>query len=101
GIWLGDDHFEVQERPTPVPGPGEVRVCVTACGVCLTEVHSIQGAFGPSTPPRLMGHEFGGIVDRLGPDVTSVAIGTPVACAGRGGFAQSVVVPADRVFPIP
>jgi threonine dehydrogenase-like Zn-dependent dehydrogenase len=101
GIWLGDDHFDVQERPKPVTGPGQVRVRIEACGVCLTEVHSIQGAFGPSAPPRLMGHEFGGLVDELGPEVTSVAVGTPVACAGAGGFAEYVVVPAERVFPIP
>jgi threonine dehydrogenase-like Zn-dependent dehydrogenase len=101
GIWLGDDHFEVQERPKPVPGPGQVRVRIEACGVCLTEVHSIQGAFGPSTPPRLMGHEFGGVVDELGPEVTSVALGTPVTCAARGGFAEYVVVAAEQAFPIP
>ncbi len=101
GVWLGDDHFEVQHRPTPIPGPGQVRVKVAACGVCLTEVHSIQGAFGPSNPPRIMGHEIGGTVDQLGPDVTTLEPGTPVACACNGGFVEYVVVPAERVFPIP
>jgi L-iditol 2-dehydrogenase len=101
GVWIGEDRFEIQERPKPEPGPGQVRVRVEACGVCLTEVHSIQSAFGPSRPPRVMGHEFGGIIDQLGPEVTSVAIGRPVACAGNGGFAEYVVVPAERVFPIP
>jgi L-iditol 2-dehydrogenase len=101
GVWIGEDRFEVQERPIPVPGPGQVRVHVEACGVCLTEVHSIQGAFGPSHPPRVMGHELGGIVDQLGAEVTTVALGTPVACAANGGFAEYVVVPAERVFPIP
>src|SRR5205807_6016082 len=47
------------------------------------------------------GHEFGGIVDQLGREVNGVAVGTPVACAGRGGFAEYVVVPAESVFPIP
>src|SRR5258708_28010421 len=93
GVWIGEDRFEVQERPTPIPGPGQVRVRVEACGVCLTEVHSIQGAFGSSIPPRVMGHEFGGLVDQLGPDVNSVAVGTPVACAGNGGLAQYSVAP--------
>jgi L-iditol 2-dehydrogenase len=101
GVWIGEDRFEVQERPKPVPGPGQVRVRVEACGVCLTEVHSIQGAFGPTQPPRVMGHEVGGVVDQLGPEVNSVAVGTRVACAGRGGFADYVVVPAESVFPIP
>lgn len=101
GVWVGEDRFEVQEHPKPVPGPGEVRVRVEACGVCLTDVHNIQGAFGPSQPPRVLGHEFGGLIDELGPEVTSVAVGTPVTCAARGGFAEYVVLPAERAFPLP
>jgi 2-desacetyl-2-hydroxyethyl bacteriochlorophyllide A dehydrogenase len=101
GVWVGEDRFEVQEHPKPVPGPGEVRVRVEACGVCLTDVHGIQGAFGPRQPPQVLGHEFGGLIDQLGPDVTSVAVGTPVTCGARGGFAEYVVLPADRAFPLP
>ncbi len=101
GVWVGENRFEVQERPAPAPAHGQVRVRVKACGVCLTEVHSIQGAFGPSQPPRVMGHEIGGVVDLLGPEVSGIALGAPVACAGRGGFAEYVVVPAESVFPIP
>ena len=101
GVWVGEDRFEVQEHPKPVPGTGEVRVRVEACGVCLTDVHSIQGAFGPPQPPRVLGHEFGGVIDQLGPEVTSVAVGTPVTCAARGGFAEYVVLPADRAFHSP
>jgi threonine dehydrogenase-like Zn-dependent dehydrogenase len=101
GVWVGEDRFEVQDHPTPVPSTGEVRVRVEACGVCLTDVHSIQGAFGPSQPPRVLGHEFGGLIDQLGYDVTSIAVGTPVTCAARGGFAEYVVLPADRAFPLP
>jgi threonine dehydrogenase-like Zn-dependent dehydrogenase len=101
GVWIGQDRFEVQERPIPEPAAGQVRVRVVAAGVCMTEVHSIQGAFGQSQPPRVMGHEIGGIVDELGPDVSGPAVGTPVACAGNGGFAEYFVAPADRVFPIP
>src|SRR5579859_2957520 len=101
GVWVGEDRFEVQDHAKPVAGRGEVRVRVEACGVCLTDVHSIQGAFGPAEPPRVLGHEFGGVIDQLGPDVTSVAVGTPVTCAARGGFAEYVVLPADRAFPLP
>jgi L-iditol 2-dehydrogenase len=101
GVWVGEDRFEVQERPKPVPGAGEVRVRVEACGVCLTDVHRIQGAFGPLQPPSVLGHEFGGLVEQLGPEVTGVAVGTPVTCAARGGFAEYVVLPADRAFPLP
>jgi threonine dehydrogenase-like Zn-dependent dehydrogenase len=101
GVWVGEDRFEVEERPTPVPGSGEVRVRVEACGVCLTDVHRIQQAFGPLQPPLVLGHEVGGIVDALGPDVNSIGVGTSVACAGRGGFADYLVLPVDRVYPLP
>lgn len=100
-IWVGGRDFEIQERPLPEPEPGQVRVRVHACGVCLTEVHTIEGLFGQPQPPRLMGHEFGGTIEALGPGVQGLEVGTPVACAGRQGFAEQVVLPADRVFPLP
>jgi L-iditol 2-dehydrogenase len=100
-IWIGGRAFRVEERPVPEPGPGEVRVRVHACGVCLTEVHTIDGLLGQARPPALMGHEFGGIVDSLGAGVDAPAPGTAVACAGRQGYAEYAVLPADRAFPLP
>ncbi|HZO24495.1 MAG TPA: alcohol dehydrogenase catalytic domain-containing protein [Chloroflexota bacterium] len=44
-MWLGGSTQVVQECPTPDPGPGEVRVKVHACGVCMTEVHYAEGLF--------------------------------------------------------
>ncbi len=100
-VWIGGHEFQIEERPMPEPGPGEIRVRVHACGVCLTEVHSIAGHFGEPKPPRLMGHEYGGTIDAIGPDVSGLEIGMPVACAGQKGFSGHVVLRADRVFPIP
>src|SRR5262245_43331871 len=100
-VWVGGPEFRIEERPAPEPGPGQVRVRVHACGVCLTEVHAIQWLFGESRPPLLMGHEYGGVIDALGPGVPGPAAGTPVACAGRQGYAELAVLAADRVYPIP
>jgi threonine dehydrogenase-like Zn-dependent dehydrogenase len=67
----------------------------------MTEVHTVEGYFGPQDLPRILGHEWGGVVDALGPDATGVELGTPVACWGRSGYAEWGVVPSDRIFPIP
>ncbi|HEV8634737.1 MAG TPA: zinc-binding dehydrogenase [Chloroflexota bacterium] len=100
-VWTGGRDFRIEERPLPEPGPGQVRVRVHACGVCMTEVHTIEGQFGQPTPPRVLGHEWGGVVEAVGPDVPGVEVGRPVACAGQSGFAERALVAADRVFPIP
>jgi len=47
------------------------------------------------------GHEWGGTVDALGPDVTGVEVGTAVSGSSRGGFAEYVALPAERVVPLP
>ena len=101
-MWLGGATQVVQECPTPDPGPGEVRVKVHACGVCMTEVHYAEGLFPPPEPaPFVWGHEWGGTVDALGPDVTGIEVGAAVSGSSRGGFAEYVVLPADRVVPLP
>jgi len=58
----------------PDPGPGEVLVGVQACGVCHTDLHYREGAINDEFP-FLLGHEAAGIVEQVGPDVTSVSPG--------------------------
>src|SRR4051794_22038315 len=58
----------------PDPGPGEARVTVQACGVCHTDLHYREGGINDDFP-FLLGHEAAGVVDAVGPDVTSVAPG--------------------------
>ena len=101
-MWMGGATQELQECPTPEPGPGEVRVKVHACGVCMTEVHYADGLFPtPEPPPWVWGHEWGGIVEAVGPGVTDVQVGAAVAGSGRGGFAEYVVLPAANVALLP
>ncbi len=58
----------------PDPGPGEALVRVQACGVCHTDLHYREGGINDAFP-FLLGHEAAGIVESVGPDVTSVAPG--------------------------
>jgi alcohol dehydrogenase, propanol-preferring len=56
------------ERPLPVPGAGQVRVRVRACGVCRTDLHLAEGDLAPRHPLTVPGHEIVGVVDLVGPD---------------------------------
>ena len=58
----------------PDPGPGEALIQVQACGVCHTDLHYREGAINDDFP-FLLGHEAAGIVEAVGPDVTSVTPG--------------------------
>lgn len=58
----------------PDPGPGEALVKIQACGVCHTDLHYREGGINDEFP-FLLGHEAAGIVESVGPDVTSVAPG--------------------------
>jgi S-(hydroxymethyl)mycothiol dehydrogenase len=64
----------IESIVVPDPGRGEVTVNVQACGVCHTDLHYREGGIGDDFP-YLLGHEAAGIVDAVGPEVTSVAPG--------------------------
>jgi propanol-preferring alcohol dehydrogenase len=63
------------ERERPEPGPGEIRVRVTACGVCRTDLHLAEGDLPPHRPRTVPGHEVVGEVDAIGPGVERFALG--------------------------
>jgi S-(hydroxymethyl)mycothiol dehydrogenase len=66
------EKVEVTPVLVPDPGPGEALVRVQACGVCHTDLHYREGGIGADFP-YLLGHEAAGVVEAVGPDVTSVA----------------------------
>jgi alcohol dehydrogenase, propanol-preferring len=78
---------EVVEVPTPEPGPGQVRLRVTAAGLChsdwfVMDLPAEQYGYGL---PMTLGHEGAGVVDALGDGVTGVAVGDAVAVYGPWG----------------
>jgi L-iditol 2-dehydrogenase len=100
-VWTGGNDFPVQESAVPEPGPGQVLVRVAVCGVCMTDVHTVEGKLAPSPPPRVLGHEWGGVIEAVGPGVSGLEPGTRVAGAGSGGYGEQIVAATERVFPIP
>ncbi|NLS04541.1 zinc-dependent alcohol dehydrogenase family protein [Rhizobium sp. P32RR-XVIII] len=118
----------VSDLEKPVPGPNDVLVKVDACGICGTDRHLFLGEF-PSKPPVTLGHEFTGIVEAVGRDVTAFhpgmrVTGDPNISCGRcpeckrgrvnlcrnlqaigihrdGGFAEYVCMPEQQAFALP
>jgi S-(hydroxymethyl)glutathione dehydrogenase/alcohol dehydrogenase len=74
------ESFSLEERPTPEPGPGEILVRVSACGVCHTDLHVMKAEVAFPTP-AVMGHEISGTVAALGPGVAGPPVGTKVVSA--------------------
>src|SRR5215469_16067491 len=72
------------ERPDPEPGPGQVRVKITACGVCRTDLHVLDGELPHITYPIIPGHEIVGRVEALGEGVTALRIGERVGIPWLG-----------------
>jgi propanol-preferring alcohol dehydrogenase len=64
---IDTEPLSLVERPAPHPGPGEVRVRVSVCGVCRTDLHLAEGDLAPRRPGVTPGHEVVGVVDELGP----------------------------------
>ena len=118
------------EIPDPVPGPRQIRVRVSACGVCHTEIDEIEGRMRPPRFPIVPGHQVIGRVEALGPGARAHSIGARVGVAwihaacghchycraghenlcpdfvatGRdahGGYAETMVVAEDFAYSIP
>ena len=78
---------EVVDVVVPDPGPGEVVVDVTACGVCHTDLHYREGAINDEFP-FLLGHEAAGTVESVGAGVTNVEPGDTVILNWRAVCGQ-------------
>src|ERR1700742_645995 len=64
--------LRLAERADPLPGDGEIRVKVSACGVCRTDLHVLDGELADIKYPIIPGHEIVGRVEALGAGVTSL-----------------------------
>ena len=74
--------IELEERPVPVPGPGQVLVEVSAVGVCGSDVHWFtEGRIGELAVdgPLVLGHEASGVVRALGPGADRLKVGDRIA----------------------
>lgn len=73
-----------EEVADPVPGPGEIRVKVLACGVCRTDLHVVDGDLTYPKLPIIPGHEIVGRIDQIGSGVTSLSVGQRVGIPWLG-----------------
>jgi alcohol dehydrogenase, propanol-preferring len=118
------------DLPVPEPGPGQVLVRVSACAVCRTDLHVVDGELPQPKLPLIPGHEIVGEVVRFGPGVDRLQSGEPVGIPwlGRtcgscwycrhgaenlcdhpgftgytidGGYAEYAVADAAYCFPMP
>ena len=121
--------LEWTELADPQPRPGEIRVKVSACGVCRTDLHVVDGELPNPKIPIIPGHEIVGRIDLLGADVKGLKIGERVGIpwlghtcgvcpyclehrenlcdhpiftgyTRNGGFATMVVADARFAFPL-
>jgi propanol-preferring alcohol dehydrogenase len=74
----------MQERPDPLPGAGEIRVAVSACGVCRTDLHVVDGELPAIKYPIVPGHEIVGRVELVGRNVTTHRLGERVGIPWLG-----------------
>ncbi|MBY6116941.1 alcohol dehydrogenase catalytic domain-containing protein [Mameliella alba] len=122
-------HFEIEDRPIPKPGRGEVLIRIARVGVCGTDMHIFHGNYAADSLPMVPGHEFTGTIQALGADVTGLTLGSKavvdmnIGCGAcywcrrneilncpemqqmgitmDGAFAEYMVVPARLVIPAP
>ena len=87
----------------PAPGVGEVLLRQTAVGLNYIDVYFRTGLYAAPTMPFIPGLEGAGVVEAVGPEVTSLAVGDRVAYASApiGAYAEARLMPADRLVKIP
>ena len=77
-VFVGPRDMQYQEVPTPEPKEGEVRIHVKAVSICGSDSGGYKGGSAMRTPGLVMGHEFSGVIDKLGPGVTGLTVGQRV-----------------------
>ena len=127
---LKTDPLEMIDLPDPIPGPKQILIKISACGVCHTELDEIEGRLMPTTFPIILGHEVVGRVEDMGPGAMRFEEGARVGVAwiysscgkcrfcikgqenlcqqfqgtghnANGGYAQYMVISEDFAYPIP
>jgi NADPH:quinone reductase-like Zn-dependent oxidoreductase len=99
----GPEVLQVQERPDPAVGPGEVRIDVKAAGINFADTMARVGLYPDAPkPPCVVGYEVAGTVAAVGPGVEGITPGDRVMGGTRfGGYAEHVLVKAPDVLALP
>jgi NADPH:quinone reductase-like Zn-dependent oxidoreductase len=99
----GPEVLQVQERPDPPVGFGEIRIAVRAAGINFADTLARVGLYPDAPkPPCVLGYEVAGEVETVGEGVEDFAVGDRVVAGTRfGGQAELVTVPAGQALPMP
>jgi synaptic vesicle membrane protein VAT-1 len=100
----GPDVLEVEERPDPEVGPGEIRVATKAAGINFADLMARSGVYPDAPkPPSVVGYEVAGEVESVGDGVEGYSVGDRVVAGTRfGGYAELVSVKAEgQVLRLP
>jgi len=81
--------LQLQELPKPRPAAGQLLLKVTACGICRTDLHVVDGELTEPALPLVPGHQIVGQVEALGPGVTGYSRGQRVGVPWLGGSCGS------------
>lgn len=124
------NQLRLSDLPLPQPEPGQVRLRVRMCGVCHTDLHTVEGDIHPPRLPLTPGHQVVGVVDQVGEGLTDLRIGQRIgvpwlhAADGEcefcrrglenlcpdarftgfhvdGGYAEYMLAQASYVLPLP
>ena len=97
----GPEVLQLDDVPVGDPGQGQVRVRHTAIGVNFIDTYQRSGLY-PMQLPQVAGNEGAGVVEAVGPGVTSLKAGDHVAYTGQvGSYCGERLLPADRVVKVP
>jgi NADPH2:quinone reductase len=103
-VFPGDGTITIEERPEPVPGPGEVLVRVAGAGLNRADLAQKAGFYPapPGVPADIAGMEFSGEVAALGPETSTLTVGDRVfGIVGGGAQAEALVVHESNCARVP
>ncbi len=122
--------LKLEELPVPEPEPTEIRLKISVCGVCRTDLHIVEGELPPHKMPVIIGHQIVGRIEKLGRNVKKYKLGERLGvpwlfktcgickyCKSNrenlcdnpmftgydadGGFAEYTIVEEDFAYPLP
>jgi NADPH2:quinone reductase len=98
----GPEVLRWEEVELGAPGPGEVLLRQTACGLNYIDIYQRDGLYPAGELPAVLGMEAAGTIEALGEGVDGLAVGDRVAYPmSRGAYAEARVIAADRLVKLP
>jgi propanol-preferring alcohol dehydrogenase len=79
------EKLKLQEVPIPTPGVNQIRLRVSVCGICRTDLHILDGELNNPNLPLIPGHQIVGIIDACGTEVENFHVGQRVGVPWLGG----------------